>query len=245
MLLFQFILIQTVIFGMVIFFLRKIMLGSTESAVNRLNESYSEINARKEKLSKLIEEAEKEYEQKKQEAKRIARTMHEDAQQEVDEKRSRLLHKAHEEAEKILSDTMSAKDRIREDIRREEKMLAVDRSKVLLKEALGGLFEERIDELLIENFIEEFKGMDKANIPPSVEEVVLVTRAELSKDLLETITDSIEQRSGRKLKFNQEVDPQVVGGLVIKFGSLTLDGSVAGKLEEASIKEKKRIEHNG
>lgn len=218
------------------------MLGSTESAVNRLNESYAELTARKEKLGRLIKQAEEEYQAKKKESEEIVKKMREETQEELDEKRSQVMVKAHKEAEKILADTMSATERIRQEIRKEEQMYTVDRSEELLSASLGEMFGERIDAMLIDDFIEEFKEMDKSNISPSVEEVVLVTRAALKEEEKNNIVKTITEKTGRNFTFEEKTDPGIVGGIILKFGSLTLDGSVAGKLKDASVKIKQNIE---
>lgn len=242
MLIFQFILIQTIIFGIVIFILRRIMLKSTESSVNRLNKSYEELNERKEKLAELIKKAEEEYEKKKQEAKMIVKEMREKTQEELDDKRSKLMEKAHKDAERLLSDTMSAKDRIRDEIRREEKMRMVEIVEELLGQALGEMFNKKIDRLLIDDFASEFSEMDTSNIPPSVKEVEFITRSGMEEDQKKKVLELIEKKAGRKLALKEQTDPKVIGGIVIKFGSLTLDGSVASKLEDSAVKRKIKIE---
>ena len=43
--------------------------------------------------------------------------------------------------------------------------------------------------------------------------------------------EQIEQSSGRKVEAMRSVDPGLVGGLVLKAGSLEVDSSVRGRLD--------------
>ena len=61
--------------------------------------------------------------------------------------------------------------------------------------------------------------------------VELTTAYELSDDDAEAIVKQIEQASGRRVEASRTVDPDLIGGLVLKAGSLEADSSVRGRLE--------------
>jgi F-type H+-transporting ATPase subunit delta len=61
--------------------------------------------------------------------------------------------------------------------------------------------------------------------------VELTTAYELSDDDAAAILDQIEQASGRRVEAVRTVDPDLIGGLVLKAGSLEADSSVRGRLE--------------
>ena len=60
--------------------------------------------------------------------------------------------------------------------------------------------------------------------------VELTTAYELSDDDAATIVKQIEQASGRRVEAARTVDPGLIGGLVLKAGSLEVDSSVRGRL---------------
>ena len=62
-------------------------------------------------------------------------------------------------------------------------------------------------------------------------DVRLTTAHELSDTEFEKILGSIEQASGRKVQAERDVDPDLIGGLVLQAGSMRLDASVRGRLE--------------
>ena len=61
--------------------------------------------------------------------------------------------------------------------------------------------------------------------------VELTTAYELSDDDAVAIVQQIEKASGRRVEAARTVDPDLIGGLVLKAGSLEVDSSVRGRLE--------------
>lgn len=61
--------------------------------------------------------------------------------------------------------------------------------------------------------------------------VELTTAYELSDEEAESIVEAIEKASGRSVEATRTVDPELIGGIVLKVGSFLADGSVRGRLE--------------
>ena len=61
--------------------------------------------------------------------------------------------------------------------------------------------------------------------------VELTTAYELSDEEAAQIVEQIEQASGRTVEATRNVDPSLIGGLVLEAGSLRVDASVRGRLE--------------
>ncbi len=61
--------------------------------------------------------------------------------------------------------------------------------------------------------------------------VELTTAKELSDEEAAAIVGQIEQASGRKVDATRRVDPELIGGIVLRAGSMQVDASVRGRLE--------------
>ena len=61
--------------------------------------------------------------------------------------------------------------------------------------------------------------------------VELTTAFELSEEEASSIVQQIEQASGRRVEANRTVDPALIGGVVLKVGTLEVDSSVRGRLQ--------------
>jgi F-type H+-transporting ATPase subunit delta len=62
-------------------------------------------------------------------------------------------------------------------------------------------------------------------------DVALTTAVELSDAEATKLLEQIEQVSGRRLRASREVDPELIGGFVLRAGSHRADASVRGRLQ--------------
>jgi len=61
--------------------------------------------------------------------------------------------------------------------------------------------------------------------------VELTTARELTDDEAQAIVAQIEEAAGRKVEATRTVDPDLVGGIVLRAGPYRVDASVRGRLE--------------
>jgi F-type H+-transporting ATPase subunit delta len=61
--------------------------------------------------------------------------------------------------------------------------------------------------------------------------VSVTSAVELDESLVEGIGRRIEEQTGRTVELSSRVDPDVLGGLVVRVGSMVLDASVRNRLE--------------
>jgi F-type H+-transporting ATPase subunit delta len=81
----------------------------------------------------------------------------------------------------------------------------------------------------IEEIAREFQALYAAE--QHVLNVELTTAYELSDAEAVRIVEQIEKASGRTVEATRSVDPKLIGGIVLKAGSLRVDSSVRGRLE--------------
>jgi F-type H+-transporting ATPase subunit delta len=81
---------------------------------------------------------------------------------------------------------------------------------------------------LIEEMAGEYEAIVAAE--EQILNVEVTTAYELSDEEADSIVKQIEQASGRRVEAARSVDPDLVGGLVLKAGSLEVDSSVRGRL---------------
>jgi F-type H+-transporting ATPase subunit delta len=66
----------------------------------------------------------------------------------------------------------------------------------------------------------------------------VVSATPLSKEALAAINSALSKKLGRKMQLAAAVDASLLGGVVLRMGSLQLDGSLAGTLERLGQKLK-------
>ena len=62
-------------------------------------------------------------------------------------------------------------------------------------------------------------------------EVTLTSAVELDKSVVEDVGKAIEKQTDREIDMQAEVDPEILGGIVLRVGNRVLDASVRSKLE--------------
>jgi F-type H+-transporting ATPase subunit delta len=109
-----------------------------------------------------------------------------------------------------------------------------------LKKAVSGVDDlvENFLELLIENhrmpvlfrIRREFERLwDEEN---KLLPVTITSAVELDKKVVKQIGDTIGEQTGRKVELTTDVDPDVLGGLVVRVGNTVLDASIRARLEQ-------------
>lgn len=61
--------------------------------------------------------------------------------------------------------------------------------------------------------------------------VSLTSAVELDEGLVKDVGKRIEEQTGRQVELSSKVDPDVLGGLVLRVGNMVLDASVRSRLE--------------
>jgi len=61
--------------------------------------------------------------------------------------------------------------------------------------------------------------------------VELTSAVELDEGLVGSIGDRIEERTGRRIELTTRIDPDIIGGNVLRVGNKVLDASVQGRLQ--------------
>jgi F-type H+-transporting ATPase subunit delta len=62
-------------------------------------------------------------------------------------------------------------------------------------------------------------------------EVTLTSAVELDRGVVEKVGEEVERQTDRKIDLSSEVDPEILGGLVLRVGNMVLDASLRSKLE--------------
>jgi F-type H+-transporting ATPase subunit delta len=124
------------------------------------------------------------------------------------------------------------------------------RAKIAAVEAVAGESDALVTNFLrllvekgrageVEQVAEEFERMAAAE--EGELSVELTTAYELSDEEARAIIGQIEQRSGRRVEATREVDPELIGGMVLQVGSRRVDASVRGRLEQLGRELRTRV----
>jgi F-type H+-transporting ATPase subunit delta len=85
----------------------------------------------------------------------------------------------------------------------------------------------RIDEL--PRVAAEFRRLD--NVRQGITPATATSAVPLSEDEVRAVTARLEEMTGGRVDLDLAVDPDLLGGLVVRVGDRMIDGSVRGRLE--------------
>jgi F-type H+-transporting ATPase subunit b len=204
---------------------------------------------RRQKIAQSVEDAEQarrdreraaqEYERRIEEAKQERGQIIAQAREEGQKAKEPIVAEARTQAERIIANGRAAVERERQqmlaELRSQVATLAIAVSNRIIGEAL----DEQRQRRLIDEF---FSGIRAGRVVVLDEEelewarragamTARVTSAlPLSADEQATVASDLAEHLGERPELEFEVDPSILGGLVIKVGDRVVDGSVAAKL---------------
>lgn len=226
MLILQFIIVQTIVFAVVFFILRRLMLKNTTSAVNRLKFVDEENAQRLEEMKKKIAEAEIEHKRKIAELSTELEKLREEARKQAEEEKNKLLARAKEEGERILGAARSRAEKIDQETEKELQTRVATLSGRVVQEVLSGQMKDSLNDQLIDELMQELQTFDTGHVPDQMKEVEIVIPRPLQPDHKKKIKEILEKKIGRKIEIRETVKKDMAGGLILHLGSLVVDGSL-------------------
>lgn len=232
---------QVVVFVIVIFVLKRILYSDTRSALNRLKQIDEENKQKEEELKKRKEQLEREYQHQLGQIEQEAVGLKEKASKEASRIKEEILEKALEQSKEIIKLAHTSKERMRQEIIRELEKEGIDFSCQLVKYVLSHKHLEQLQQGLIEEIIIQIEKIEPDSIftcgersrTTSLKEVEFVFNHPLSKEQKERLLEVLSKKVGQELILKEKKDETIVAGIIVRIGSLVIDGTLLAALREA------------
>lgn len=242
MMIIQFLVLLFIVVGFISFVLHRVLISSTDGAVRRLNSETEVVRAKQAELNKKIKEANEELAKRKKEAEDLTKKMMEEADTAARVEREKMIKKARDESEEIIAKAQSTRDKIRIEIEKEMTLKTIDFATQILNSVLSEKTKGALNQHLVSEFLESLEKMDMGQVDVAVQTADLVTVSALDSATREKFEKIVKGKLGRDIKINPSIDPNIAGGVILKFGSLVLDGSLQNIIREAGEKLKQKSE---
>ena len=66
---------------------------------------------------------------------------------------------------------------------------------------------------------------------PIIAEMTVITSVALKPETKSRLLKKLEEKSGKTVKLKEEIDPSIIGGIILRMGNSQIDNSVKGRLE--------------
>ncbi len=238
----QFMILQVIVFSAVIYFMKRILSRDTQTAETRLNQVYEDLVEKQKQLAQKIEEAEKEYTTRKDEAAAIVDKMKKETQLALTEKEDKVLKEAKAQADEMVAKARASADELQKRIRKEEGAKLLDYVSNLVTACFTPSMLEVLHKVMVKEFVEKGDKLDFSNVSTDVTSMTIKTAMPLTDEEKKAIDDLVKAKIKREIQSEQKIEPKVVAGVVIEFGTLLLDGCFASAVNDANLSRKKQLE---
>lgn len=232
---------QIIIFAGIAFWLKRLIFQDTNSAVNRLTR-LDNLNREKERqLAERLEETERMLQQKKEELKKDENRMRMEAERAAIKLHEDIVNNAKKEAEETVKKAIAARDKMHTDAAIQAEMKVVDFCKQLLWKVLSPLMNDTMHNRLVADFLEELEKTDMSLINRSVRQVDVYFAKKLPDEQAVKLKEILIKKMEREIDLKLHEDPALIGGVLLKFGTLVIDDSLLERLNEASVRLKEEV----
>jgi len=238
----KFLVLTAVISAGLIFALHRTLISSVDGAKQRLDKEAEAARARQAELGQKVKEADEELARRKQELDAIEKKMKFELEASSGKEKESILNKAREEGEEIIAKAQASRDGIRREVEKVMELKIVDYSSKILSDVLSDKVRSGLDRQLTADFVEKLKNVDMTKIAPDVMSADLVTATTGEPKLYTDVGAILEDKLKRKIVLNSKTDPAMIGGVMLQFGSLLLDGSLKGSIRSSAVALKQDIE---
>ncbi|MBN2301834.1 MAG: F0F1 ATP synthase subunit delta [Lentisphaerae bacterium] len=233
---------NAVVLAVILFIVKKILLSDTMRAVERIRQVEAEVRRKEEDVRREVEEHEKEFSKKKAEAEEDLQKRRLESEAEVAAMRERTLSDARKESDKIIEQAKKNEERQRQQVLQEMEEKAVDYGSQIFKL----VFSEEMNAAINTHFIDELLGaleeIDASSITVDCNDTAFISSHPINPKQKKRIETLLAEKFKTQIKVQETVKEDLLGGLILKLGSLEIDGSLLNRFNEAVSEVKKSVQ---
>ncbi len=226
----QLLIIQAVTFIGLIIVLRMIFYRQLKTALDRLKRLHEENLAREEQLKAEIEATKQEREVELAKARDKAAEIVKDAKDKAEKSGLDVEAQAKEQAAKIVEKAKLEVSRMRDELFAQYEQEALELSIQMLKAAFTKQGTEVLQHHLIQELLEEIKNLESDRFIVKSKLVKVQSAFPLTPEEKNGLIGMFSQKLSLAVELEETVNPEIIAGLVINAGPVTIDGSVRNKL---------------
>lgn len=226
----QLIIIQVVTFIALIIVLRILFYGQLDSALKRLKRLYEDNLTKEEELKKKIEDIALEREKELLKARELAAAIIKEAKEKAGKMGEDAALRAKDESKRVLGHAEVESEKIKDNVMAHAHEKAIELSVEMIKAAFTEQGKEALQHDLLSELINEIKNITKEKFTVKTKNVTVLSAQALKADELAKLAGILKDKMGAAVIIDESVDKDIIAGLVIKIGSLTIDGSIRNKL---------------
>ena len=228
----QLIIIQLLTFAAIVFVLKRLLYTETNREIRRLTKLKEENLEKQTELEQKISAAENIYKESLARTEGEARVIRVKTEEEARKLKTAMIDEAKAEAEQIVKTAFNAREKMREEIELGMRKRAPLLASQILKEVISPKAREVLHEELVKDVIAKIKKMEKTETKVKADRAEIVTAYPLQKAEKNELMQAVHGMFGREISFSEEEDERLAAGVIIKAGTLVIDGSLDNRMKQ-------------
>jgi F-type H+-transporting ATPase subunit b len=239
----QLLFLQIITFLGIVIVLRLLFHRNLSSALKRLKELHEENLIKETQLKEELERAKKEKAAEVEKGKEEAKKIIEEAKKAGEILKRNLEDQGRQAAEKFINNGKEELAKLKKELIDNAESSAIELSLKMIKYIFTSQTKEHLHYELIEEVIGEIEGLEKERFSVKEEKVKVVSSYPLKEEEKTRLREVLASKLDENVTLEEEVNPEIIGGLIVEIGAFVIDGSLRNKLQKAIplIKEKRSI----
>jgi F0F1-type ATP synthase delta subunit len=230
---------HVVVLGAILFTIKRMLVGDTVRAVGRIGEAESEIRKKEESMRQEIEQMKQEFAAKRTTAEEDLQERREELEREMAQSKEATLDKAKREAEDLLEKAKKEERRRRDRLAQEMESKAIDFAGRMFRLVFSERLNDALNRAFIDELIDALEDTDAAGITVDSGDTQFVASHPIEDDQKSRLQQVLREKFHIDVSIAERIQEDLLAGLVIKLGSLEIDGSLLSRYQEAAAELKK------
>jgi F0F1-type ATP synthase membrane subunit b/b' len=223
----------------IIVVIKRLLLGDTVRAVDRIGQAEAEIRKKEETMKQEMERHEQELAARRGGLEREFESRREETERASAQVKEQVLEQARREAADILDKARKNERKLRDQLALELEDKAVDFGGRVFRMVFSGRITEEIDRHFVDELLDALAETDATGMTVSASDAEFRASHPLSAEQKQRLQTILSEKFGVNVEVQESLQDDLLAGLVMKLGSLEIDGSLRSRYQEAVAELKK------
>ena len=229
------VILQLVLFGILIAFLRVVLTKNITKATTQISELNQDYSQKLEEAQKRVREADKYYDEMLLKSKTDAEKKKIQILKEASEGQQLMVDQSRKQSEEIIEKAQKSGESLLSELHLKISERAVQKACEIVQEILPELITRDMHNAWVEELSKHgLEELGRLNVAEEVRQAEIVTAYDLTPAQKTALEKKIAGKLVRELSFNIQTDPGLIAGLRISLGSVLIDGSLKFKIMEVA-----------
>jgi ATP synthase F1 delta subunit len=227
----QLLIIQIITFTGIVFLLRFLFSRHLKSALGRLNTLHEENLAKEEELNEELKRAKEESQAQIQQGELEAESIVEEAKEKAQSMHLNMEEQAKLQVEKIISDGHLEAEKLKLSVIKDIQAQSVELASRMIAELLTETDKIALQYGFANGIIEEISRLSQEQFNVQGNQAKITSSFPLLDRQRDEIKLVLEQKTGKEIELSEQVDSNLIGGLIVEMGGMVIDGTLKNKLQ--------------